>query len=455
MQRSRISIFVIMIILIHALVHPVISMASPPDISAPSGILIDAETGDILYEKNAFEAMYPASTTKIMTAILTLENTKLQDIVTIDKETPFTDGTRIYVIEGETFTVEQLLYALLVESANDAAVALAKHISGSVEEFAKLMNKRAKELGAKNTHFVNPNGLPNSEHVTTAYDLAMIAKYAMTLPLFPDIVKTVNYQIPPTDKQPETRYLRSSNRFLWGVGGSNKINYKGQWINIKYDIIEGIKTGYTIQAQQCLVTSAKKDGHRLISVVLKAQGTNIYTDTRTLIDYGFDNFSFIKLTDGSRSVKNVPIEDGQEATLELITQKELYKALPKDEATPQINESIEISKELRAPIHQGDIVGTLVFSSNGTALGTVNLIAAKTIEEREGITTIFFSEKSPGKSILKYLMILLLLYIGWRAYITWRRLKRKQLKASRRPIMVNNPGSPLFYRNDRSNRRKM
>jgi D-alanyl-D-alanine carboxypeptidase (penicillin-binding protein 5/6) len=430
-------------------------MASPPDISAPSGILIDAETGDILYEKNAFEMMYPASTTKIMTAILTLENTKLQDIVTIDKTTPYTDGNRIYAIEGETFTVEQLLHALLIESANDAAVALAKHVSGSVEEFANLMNKRAKELGAKNTNFVNPNGLPNNEHVTTAYDLSMIAKYAMTLPLFPDIVKKVRYQIPPTDKQPETRYLRSSNRFLWGVGGRNKINYKGQWVDIKYDIIEGIKTGYTIQAQQCLVTSAKKDGHRLIAVVLKAQGTNIYTDTRTLIDYGFDTFQFMKLTDESRSVKTVLVEGGQEGTLEVRTQKELYKAMPKDEAVPLVTESVEIPEKLRAPIHKGDVIGKLMFSSNGIVLGAVNLVAAKTIEEREGITTIFFNDQSPGKSILKYLVILLLLYIIWRAYITWRRLKRKSFKSSRSPLMMNNLRSPLSHGNARSNRGKI
>ncbi|MDF2547080.1 MAG: D-alanyl-D-alanine carboxypeptidase [Anaerosolibacter sp.] len=455
MQRNKIGIFIVIIILINTFLHPMIASASPPDISAPSGILIDAETGDVLYEKNAFDIMYPASTTKIMTAILTLENTQLQDIVTIDKETPFTDGNRIYAIEGETFTVEQLLYALMVESANDAAVALAKHVSGSVEDFARLMNKRAKELGAKNTHFVNPNGLPNDEHVTTAYDLAMIAKYAMTLPSFPDLVKTVRYQIPPTDKQPETRYLKSSNRFLWGVGGSNKINYKGQWINIKYDIVEGIKTGYTIKAQQCLVTSAKKDGHRLIAVVLKAQGTNIYTDTRTLIDYGFDNFSYIKLTEGGQPIKTIPIEGGQEATLEVLTQKELYKAYPKDETSPQVSQSIKILDNLRAPIQRGDVVGSLIFSSNGNQLGKVNLVAAKTIEEREGITTIFFNEQSPGKYIMKFFIILLSLYIAWRTYITWRRLNHRRFKSSRRPIMVDSARSPIFHKKNKSNYRKM
>ena len=134
------------------------AISAPPEITAPSGVLIDAATGDVLYEKNAREIMYPASTTKIMTALLTLENADLDDLVVIDKDTPFTDGSRLYVIEGEIFTVEQLLYAIMVESANDAAIALAKHISGTVEDFSKLMNKRAKELGAKNTNFINQIG---------------------------------------------------------------------------------------------------------------------------------------------------------------------------------------------------------------------------------------------------------------------------------------------------------
>jgi D-alanyl-D-alanine carboxypeptidase (penicillin-binding protein 5/6) len=239
------------------------SYASPlsPVITAPSAILMDADTGDILYQKNPHDLMYPASTTKIMTAILTLEHTNLNDNVTIDKDTSFTGGSRLYLAEDEVLTVEQLLYAMMVESANDAAVALAKHISGSVEDFSNLMNERAKQLGAKNTHFVNPNGLPDDNHITTAYDLAVISKYAMTLPKFQEIVQTPYYEISPTNKQSELRYLTNSNRFLWGTGSRrNQIYYKDKWVNIKYDIVDGIKTGYTVQAQQCLVTSAKKMG---------------------------------------------------------------------------------------------------------------------------------------------------------------------------------------------------
>ncbi len=356
-----------------------------PEIIAPSAILIDAETGDILYEKNPHTPMYPASTTKIMTAILAIENLDLKDIVVIDKDASCTGGSRICALEGEIFTVEQLLYALLLPSANDAAVALAKHISGDIKSFAELMNHRAKELGAKNTQFVNPNGLPDENHITTAHDLAMIAKYAITLPKFSEIVKTAHYQIPPTNKQPETRYLRNSNRFLWGEKGNrNKINYKNQQINIKYNIIDGIKTGYTNQAQQCLVSSAKKNGHRLISVVLRSDGKNVYVDSRTLIDYGFEHFKFIKLTDANEKIKTVFVKHGSEKTLNLVTQNQLYKSIPKHDKLHKIHTTLKINQKITAPILKGQPLGKIIYTSDDQYLGEVDLIAEKSIPKKEG-----------------------------------------------------------------------
>ncbi|QEK12047.1 D-alanyl-D-alanine carboxypeptidase [Crassaminicella thermophila] len=430
-MKKFVLILTIIFLLINSALYPAFAITLYPTITAPSGILIDADTGDVLFEKNAHMQMYPASTTKIMTAILTLENANLQDKVIIDKDTPFTDGSRIYVIEGEEFTVEQLLYALLIDSANDAAVALAKHISGSIEEFAKLMNKRAKEIGAKNTHFVNPNGLPNDKHVTTAYDLAIIARHAMTIPKFREIVKTVRYQIPPTNKQTETRYLKNSNRFLWGVGPRNKILYNGKSVDIKYNIIDGIKTGYTVLAQQCLVTSAKKDGHRLISVILKAKGKNIYLDSRTLIDYGFENFKFIKITDAGKKVKSIPIKNGTEKTIDLITQNNLYKTIPKNENLNSIDKIVKINKNISAPIQKGQLLGKVIFKSNEKNLGEVNLIAAKSIEQKKGITSIFYFDDKK-RSLLHYFLIIFLIYIIWRTIVTIIRLRKRKNKLLRK-----------------------
>ena len=404
---------------------------SSSDITAPSAILIDADTGDILFEKNAHDIMYPASTTKIMTAILTLENTELNDKVVIDKDTPFTDGNRIYVIEGEVFTIEQLLYALMVESANDAAVALAKHIAGSVEEFSKLMNQRAGELGALNTNFVNPNGLPNEEHVSTAYDLAMIAKHAMTLPKFRELAKTVRYQIPPTNKQVETRYLKTSNRLLWGVGSRNKILYRGKWIEIKYDVIEGIKTGYTLQAQQCLVSTASKNNHRFISVVLKAQGTNIYTDTRTLIDYGLEDFKFVKIVDQTKKITTVEVINGEEKQVDLVTEKQLYKVLPRDFQMKPLESVLEVNETINAPIEKGELLGKIIYKIDNMVLGEVNLVAEKSISSKDAVTSVYNFSKSLPSKIINLLLILIILFIVWRSIITIIRINRKKKRLLR------------------------
>lgn len=426
MKQKIAVILVLCILLTSSIPSFAITSNDKLTITAESAILIDADTGDIIFEKNSNKLMYPASTTKIMTAILTLENANLNDKIIIDKETPFTDGSRIYVREGEEFTVEQLLYALLIESANDAAVALAKHISGSIEEFAKLMNKRAKELGAKNTHFTNPHGLPDHEHVTTAYDLAIIAKYGMTIPKFREIVKTVRYKIPPTNKQPETRYLKNRNRLLWGIGGRNRIKYKGKWIDIKYDLVDGIKTGYTTEAQQCLVATAHKDNRRLISVVLKSIRTNVYVDTRTLLDYGFDNFKSINIVNFGEIIRTIEIPNGVEQSLNLITQMGLTKTLPIETNINEIKSLIELNPQILAPISKGEVLGKITYTLNGNKIGEVSLIASKSIDEKKIYKVVKEIKNPKNYAFLKYLFVLLFIYIVWRTIVTIKRLRKRR-----------------------------
>ncbi|WP_053956991.1 D-alanyl-D-alanine carboxypeptidase family protein [Inediibacterium massiliense] len=397
-----------------------------PTITAPSAILLDGDTGDILYEKDSHTPMYPASTTKIMTAILTLENTNLNDKVIIDKDSPYTGGSRIYIIEGEEFTVEQLLHALLIDSANDAAVALAIHISDSVEDFTKLMNKRAQELGAKNTHFTNPNGLPDPDHLTTSYDLAMIAKHAMTIPKFREIVKTVKYDIPPTNKQEETRHLYNSNRLLWGTGRRNQILYQGKYVNIKYDIVEGIKTGYTDIARQCLVTSAKKNNHRLISVVLKAEGKNIYIDSRTLIDYGFDNFKLKKIIDSGEKIQSISIENGTKKSIDVLTKSPLYKVIPKNEKLGSIEQTISLNKNIKAPVEKGQSIGKITYTTDGEILGNITLIASDSVSVEK------ISSFSWIKIILYFLFFLFIIFLILRTIITINRIQKRKKRLTRR-----------------------
>ena len=215
----------------------------PPELYAESAILVDADTGQILLEKNMNKKMYPASITKIMTCLLAMERAKPGDVVTVTDEVVAEvprDTTHIALTGGEQLTVEQLEYAMMVESANDAASVLAAHISGSTQAFAMLMNDRAKELGAKDTHFTNANGLPDPSHYTSAYDMALITRAAMQYPEFRSLAGTTSYEIPPTNKQSETRRLNNRN-YMFTLNDT----YPGAFAG---------KTGWTEEAGHTLVT---------------------------------------------------------------------------------------------------------------------------------------------------------------------------------------------------------
>ena len=252
-------------------------------------LMIEKETGDILYERNGYEKMYPASTTKILSAILVLENCDLDEIATVSstalKAVPATYTTSNIQV-GEKLRVEDLLYTMLIPSANDAANVLAEHVAGSISGFADLMNEKAQEIGCKNSHFMNPSGVHDENHYTTAYDLSLIAKYAMNIEMFRKIVTTTTYTLPSTEAYPkEDRTFTLSNSLL-------NPNFK----NYYYEYATGIKTGYTNPAKDCLVASAKKDDVEFIIVVLGdgyIDGVlrEKYIDCKTLFDFAFDNYT--------------------------------------------------------------------------------------------------------------------------------------------------------------------
>ena len=226
---------------------------SKPQITGQYAVLMDYETGKILYEKNSSQKLYPASTTKMWTAYIVLKYASdLNEVIQI-KDLPAIEGSSMYLKNGESFTIKQLLDALLVHSANDAAYVLALHIGGSIENFCDMMNKEAKEIGAKNTHFNNPHGLPDENHYTTAYDMSIMTRQAMSNKVFRNIVKTKSIKYEPSEAYPYYRHFTNSNKFLTS---SEQINYKGQLIPIKYDIVDGIKTGTPDAAGNCLLSSA-------------------------------------------------------------------------------------------------------------------------------------------------------------------------------------------------------
>lgn len=282
---------------------------TPPSVGADSAVLMDAETGEILYSKNMDNAYPMASTTKIMTALLTLENTKLDDVVTIDKTAANVDGSKIYLYEGEKIKVKDLLYALFLVSANDSAVALAEHIGGTVDGFVKIMNARAKELGCENTNFVNPNGLYDQNHKTSGKDLALIMRELAKHPEYSQIASTVSYKIASTNK---CKLVRP----LWN---ENKLVLKGT--SMYYDGIEGGKTGYTIKSLQSYVASASRNGQRLIVALVHSQEKTFWQDTTNLLNYGYNNFKLNKLYSKGDKVQDYKLNN---LTIPLLAGENFY-----------------------------------------------------------------------------------------------------------------------------------
>lgn len=263
---------------------------SSVDVVAESAIVMEQQTGTILYSKNMDDVHFPASITKIMTALIVLENCNLDETVKFSADAVY--GTELGSSSiardiNEEMTVEQTLYGMMLESANECAYALGEHVAGDIPSFVDMMNKRAKELGCTNTHFNNTNGLPDDEHYTSAHDMALIARAAYNIPKFAEIVGTKSYTIPPTNKHSDPTPLNNHHQMLHFYKSNKYI----------YEYCLGGKTGYTAVAGATLVTYAKKNGMTLVCVVMKDAVTDQYTDTKNLFDYCFDNFSKYNVAD--------------------------------------------------------------------------------------------------------------------------------------------------------------
>lgn len=397
-----------------------------PGINAESGILMDLNTGQILYEKNIHEKLAPASTTKILTALITLEKCKLDDKVVVGPKPPFEDGSKIYLIEGEEITVKDLLYAMMLESANDAALALAEHISGSKEEFAKLMNKRAAELGAKNSNFVNPNGLYVENHYTTAYDLAIIGKTAMENTIFKEIVATEYYEINPTNKQPETRYIYNINRLVRGT-------------KYKYEGADGIKTGYTTKSKNTIVASATRGNRKLIAVQLKSTN-DLYEDTIKLLDYGFNAFKSEKIVDSSSIHSTIKIA-GTNKSINVYPKNDFNVSVEVN-GTPEFSTNIVFNKAFEK-IGKGDELGFLELTLDNGNVFKIPLISGN--EYKSFLYRLKYKSPEVYKRSLKpFFKILLIVILPVFLYLRkiYRRAKRRRTK---KQIFNNKSKSKRIY----------
>lgn len=353
------------------------STSSELTLTAESAILMDATTGKILYEKNSRTKQYPASITKLMTILLALEHGSLEDEITFSHDAVFSiepGSAHIAIQEGEILTLEQALYGIMLRSANECANAAAEYVDGSMEKFAEHMTARAKELGCENTNFVNANGLFDENHYTTAYDMALIAQELLKNETYRSMMSNTYYLIPPTNKQPEERPLHGQHQML----NENSLYY--------YEPAEGGKTGYTVEAQNTLVTYAKQGDTELIAVVLKCNGAQHYVDTKTLFEYGFANYQTVKAFSAADLTQNVAITEtykDKTTTLDTIAvapASDVYVTIPKNAAIENITKAVDCPESASVPVAVGDKLGTVVLSLNGEALATVDLTAQKEVK---------------------------------------------------------------------------
>ncbi len=323
----------------------------------------------------------------------------------------------MYLKEGEAFTVKELLDALLIHSSNDVAMILAKYVGGSVENFVNMMNDEAKSIGAENTHFNNPHGLPDENHYTTAYDMALMARKAMDNNIFRDIVNTKSVKYPATEAYPYERYFENTNQFLTS---RSKMNYKGQEVDIKYDIVDGIKTGYTDAAGKCLLSTGVKNNIRVISAVFKSTVDDLYLDSRTLLDYGFDNFYVKEIVDKDDFIKNKKVFLSKEK--KLIYQPETNYSVALSNNSNAGDYSIKTKLDnIKLPIKEGDKVGTLEVYKNKNLEKSIDLVA------KNDVTSIFafFKENKLLYNVLK--IILLIIILVFIVFII-RKVNRKKKK---------------------------
>jgi len=403
MKSKKLLIISIFLILFGLLFTSSVQAADNLNIYSPSAMLVDAATGKVLYEKNINETRYPASTTKIMTAILALEHCSLDEVATVSYDAIFTvpSGYANANLQlGEELTIEQLLKVLLIPSANDAANVIAEHIAGSISSFANMMNSKAVEIGCTNTHFVNPSGIHHEEHVSTARDLAIIAMYAMQNDTFRTLVKETYYNLPATNKYETTdRVFKTTNDLL-------RVNNYDRADNYYYKNAIGIKTGYTSAAKNCIVAGAERDGLEFIAVILGAQQTEAglserYLDCKTLFDYGFDTYAERKLYDKDSIFKEITISNGTKETknLNLVLEGELSVLIKQADYEKELLPTVELKEDLKAPIMQGDVVGTVSYTVEDITYKT-NLLAGSNVE-KSSILGI----------LIKIAMIILILWI--------------------------------------------
>ena len=405
-----------------------------PGVEGTSALIMDARSGEILYEKNAYEKRDPASITKMLTCLVVLETMELDEKVTSTIEfDPASSGTSILMKKGEIFTVEQLLYALMLPSANDAALVLAEASGGTVENFCEMMNERAKRCGAKDTNFTNPNGFNEPiqpKHRTTAYDLALISKEAMKNKEFRKIVSTVDYTIPKTNKSAKRSFINVNRCLSDGeseVPVPDYVEMKGFY---RYEGTLGIKTGYTSTAGNCFCGWAKKGDTELIAVVLNSTTyESRFEDAIKLWDYGFSKYYTYMVALSKDTLDEFRVKHGAKGEVAVSVEADLGVTLNKGHDSDGITtEIIPDARKVKAPIKKGDKVGTIIVYKDGEAVKEAPLCAKENVEKGGILSYVGIPDEDVPLFFISVALALILIFVIYNVY---RRYQYKQKRRRR------------------------
>ncbi len=392
MKKYRFLAFLLLIPMLNSLLIVPAGALEPIDLYCTHAVLLDANYGEVLYNKNAYERAFPASTTKIMTALLVLEGIEAGQL---SLSTPVAAGetrmqgvTESYVNAalklGEVLTVEELLYCTLVPSYADAANVLAAELDGTIEDFVTHMNRKAGALGCQDTHFTNPVGIHNEEHYSTAYDLALIMQECLRYDTFRTMIKTAEHRVPATNMSGERHFYNTN-------GLISNLNYLGY----VYDKCIGGKTGRTDEAGRCLVAAAEDGETLLISVILGSGPMQVpgeeklkqgqFRESKRLLQWGFENFRRVTITQGDEPVDKVAVTMSRQADeVNVKPQGSVTRTLPKDLDLENIETEVTLfAKEVEAPVEEGQVLGTMKLSYEGEVYGVLDLVAVNAVERSE------------------------------------------------------------------------
>ena len=406
-----------------------------PEVTAEAVLVADLTTGEILYEKNADERLYPASLTKMMTGILTIENVSLGQTLTADDEIALVEPTILKMKAGEQIKAKDALYCMLIASCNDLAELFAKHISGSVAEFAKLMNEKAAELGCENTNFVNPHGLHDENHYTTARDLFKIVSYCMKNDLFREIVGMTEYTYTRgkgalNPGKEET--VKTTNWLLYNT--TTAIYVGSEKRTPKYEGCIGIKTGYDDEAKGCMIAAAEKDGTTILTIVLRSDGdtSGIYervVDSIKLLQWGQDNFRTYKAASSGQDFGKVKVKRGAVKTVGAALRDDIYTTLETGQSGDSVTYEAVLDGPVHAPVARGDVIGKVKLSVGGEPRGEYDIVATSSVDKGGPLSIIGIDDATAAKIFTLLGMLVMIAAVSAGMYFVYRKVQSDRAKA--------------------------